>query len=607
MISPEGRHLLSCDKQGTLRLWDLTEQRLVMTTSEPGFKASAFAFSRDGARLALTLQDGDGGSSVNVWAIATQQMVAEFRHDRAIQAIIFTQDDTALLTVDREMAVHAWAFDGQSLQPQWPDRTEPLAQCRRAVFSPDGKTIAMIDLGGHIRLFDVLTGSEKMQMDAFEGDIASLAFSPDGGRLAVSPLYMGLSTDIKVFSTETGEETLVLAGHGSWIPAVTFTQDGQRIISAGADQTIRIWRASDGQELTRLHGHLSEIYCVTVSPDGNHIVSGCKDGTLFGWDLAEMKHQLPFETLPVPVISLDFLPGRAGILSVNADGTVTLWDQDTLQEEASLDALGDNIHRLLVSPDGRTVMASTWQGQLKVLDLTTRRMTRELVCDPNHRAPVDLVGLRDEGQSLVVVTSDSELRLFDTLSWQSESVSVPPRARQYAPSPILSPDERFVLYVGYNETIHLVDLQTGDTETIPTHQTWSVLDMAFSPTSDLFATSSGEGIVSLWDGGRRKVVDVLQGHLLGVHAVAFSPDGQRLASGSKGAEAIKLWDITTRHEVATLPGEGFLSSQLKFSPDGRLLGAVNFKGKAHIWRAPSLRDIEEAERDRVNESGFRRH
>ena len=606
VISPTGRHLLVCDKQGTLRMWDLTEQRLVMTLSESRFNARAFVFSSNGDHLALTLHDGNGGSRVDVRDIATQQVVSTFTHDRTIRAMIFAQDDTAMLLVDRDMALFVWDFQGQSLMPQWPESSDPLPSSRRAIFSRDGKMIAMTDLGGRIRLFDVPTGQEKMQLDAFEGDIAALAFSPDGTRLAVSPLYMGLSTDIKVFSTETGEEELVLAGHGSWIPALTFTSDGERIISAGADQTIRVWRGSDGQELTRLHGHLSEIYCVAVSPDGDRVVSGCKDGSVFGWDLDQVNHQSRFETLPVPVISLDFLPGHEGILSVNADGTVTLWDPDTLLEKEFLTVLGDDIHRLLISPDGQSVMASTWQGQLKVLDLATRQITTDMPWDPNRRAPVDLVGFKDNGHILVVATSDSEIRLFDTTSWQSRSVSVPRHPRQYAPTPILSPDERFVLCVGYGETIHLVDLQSGDTETIPTHQNWSVLDIAFSPDSSLFATSSGEGTVSLWDGTSREVVNVLRGHLLGVHAVAFSPDGRRLASGSKGAEAVKLWDVATRHEVATLPGEGILSSRLNFSPDGTLLSAVNSKGKAHIWRAPSLADIEEEEASHRNHSHFGR-
>ncbi len=606
MICPDGRYLLSTDKQGILKLWDFTEQRVVLALSEPGFDASAFTFSRDGARLALTIHDGQGGSRVNVWAIASHQIVTEFTHPRRIQAMTFAQDDSALLILDRDMGLHAWDFEVSLLQAQWPERPESSLQSRRAVFSLDGKSIAMIDQTRRIRVFDVLTGAEKMQMDAFEGDIASLAFSPDGTLLAVSPLWTAISTDIKVFSTESGAEQAVLAGHGSWVSSLTFTPDGERLISSSADQTIRIWHVDDARELTRLHGHLSSVFSVAVSPDGKRLVSGCKDGTVFGWDLEHIKHKTQFETLPVSIRSIDFLPASHEILSVNRDGTVTLWDSETLQEKESLTVLGHEIRRLLISPDSKRLIASTQRGELKVLDLASRQVVKDMAWDPNHSARSDLIGFTDQGRTLVMMTAHSEIRLFDTASWQAKSVRVLPNARPNAPVPILSHDEHFLLYVGHNETLNLMDLRNGTTETMMTHQTWSVLDMAFSPNSSLFATSSGEGTVSLYDGESREAIDVLRGHLMGVIAVAFSADGQRLASGSKSEEAIKLWDITTRHEVATLPGEGLLSSHLKFSPDGRLLGAVNSKGKAHIWRAPSLREIDEAEEGNINENGFGR-
>ena len=71
--------------------------------------------------------------------------------------------------------------------------------------------------------------------------------------------------------------------------------------------------------------------------------------------------------------------------------------------------------------------------------------------------------------------------------------------------------------------------------------------------------------------------------------------GARLASASAKNEAVKLWDAATQHEVATLAGEGALFRHVKFSPDGTLLVAINSQGKAHIWRAPALREIDALE------------
>jgi WD40 repeat protein/serine/threonine protein kinase len=598
-ICAQGRHLISIDREGTLNLWDLSERSLVMTLSEPGLNTRSLVFSRDGTRFALAIRQENQQSLVKVWAVATQQVVSEFAYDHRIRSLSFTPSDTALRILDRNLAVHTWDLAEQKLQMLYPGVPQDAQEYRKASFSPDGQYLALSRRSGGIRLFDVRARTEIAQMDVFEGDIASLVFSPDGQYLAVSPLYTGISTDIKLFSTDTGQEHVTLAGHVSWVPALVFTPDSKRIVSAGADQTIRIWDVASGQELTRLHGHRSEIFCVAVSPDGKRIVSGCKDGTLFGWDIEQIGHQTPFETLPLEIRSLDFLSQSQGILTVNTNGTVTVWDSATLQETESLDALGGEVNQLLISADETRIVASTRNGDLKILDWATRQVIKEGVWNPEHRGPVELVGLVDQGRIVVMMGADDKACLFDTVEWQPKAVWDVPRARsRWVSSPVLSPDEHFLLSVGADATINFTDLRNGETEAIATGQDWGVLDMAFLPNNRMLATSSGEGTVSLWDMASRDVIAVLRGHLLGVHAVAISPDGQRLVSGSKGNEAVKLWDINTRHEVATLAGEGLLSRHLKFAPDGRLLGAINTKDKAHIWRAPSLQEIARAEENK---------
>jgi WD40 repeat protein len=161
---------------------------------------------------------------------------------------------------------------------------------------------------------------------------------------------------------------------------------------------------------------------------------------------------------------------------------------------------------------------------------------------------------------------------------------------------ILSPDEHFLFSTGRDGAIEIRSLFSGQTEATLAAGNWGVAGMAFSPDGSLFATASAEGTVTLWNPSERKAMDVLRGHLLGVHAAAFSPDGQRIASGSHGSEAVKLWDVVTRQEVATLGGQGSMFSFVKFAPGGRMLVAINRQKVAHIWRAPSLAEIEAAER-----------
>ena len=594
-ISPNGRLLASSDRRGTLRLWDMARRTEVAAMEERGFGARAFAFSRDGSRLAAVVSEGRRRSVVKVLTVADRHVVAEFPCEGGVRTLAFRPDDAALLILGQDMAVRVWDFAEQELELVLTTTPPQGWQWREAVFSPDARRIAIAE-GGRVHLLDLAAGVETAGIDVFEQEIASLAFSPDGEILAAGPLFTETSTAIRLFSVDSGKEIGRLTGHVSWISGLTFTSDGTRLVSCSADQTIRIWDLAQEGQLASFQGHLSEIYCVAVASDGKTIISGCKDGTLFGWHPQEVKPRERFETLPVPIEAFDFLPDGQGMLSVNAAGTVSLWDLGTLEETETVAALGSDVHRLLISPDGTRVFAGTRSGELEVLDWATRLVVTNLSLVSGRHSRVTPVGLIDQGRTLVVSGGDSIIRLLDTESWQTRAEWEAGEGRHWSKSePILSPDERFVLIAGFGGPISYLDLSDGELEAGSVVLEWGVSDMAFSPDGRRLATASGEGTVSLLDASTRKVVDTIRGHLLGVGAVAFSPDGQRLASASHGDEAVKLWDVATGHEVATLAGEGLISNHLKFTPDGGMLVAVSAKGNAHIWRAPSFDEIAVAE------------
>jgi WD40 repeat protein len=80
-----------------------------------------------------------------------------------------------------------------------------------------------------------------------------------------------------------------LEGHDDWVRSVSFSPDGQRILSGSDDQSIRVWDAQTGEMLAMpLVGH-GFIVAVSFSPDGKRIVSGSSDGTVRIWD-AEATH-----------------------------------------------------------------------------------------------------------------------------------------------------------------------------------------------------------------------------------------------------------------------------------------------------------------------------
>src|SRR6185369_7280875 len=87
----------------------------------------------------------------------------------------------------------------------------------------------------------------------------------------------------------------------------------------------------------------------------------------------------------------------------------------------------------------------------------------------------------------------------------------------------------------------------------------------------------------LWDIASRSVIGALNGHESFVTALAFSPDGQTLASGSQDRTA-RLWHLASRQEGFTLTNHSGGFTALAFSPDGRTLALGGAGGAGRIIR-----------------------
>jgi WD40 repeat protein len=162
----------------------------------------------------------------------------------------------------------------------------------------------------------------------------------------------------------------------------------------------------------------------------------------------------------------------------------------------------------------------------------------------------------------------------------------------------LSPDGRSYAFNHQNGTISLCDSVTAQIQAVfASKQHYTIRAVTFSPDGKLMVSVNVAGYVQIWDVASRREIQTFRGQMAGVEYIAFSPDGQRLATGGMVAnEAVRLWDWETRKEVLTLGGEGANFWYVTFSPDGHKLVAVNRQGLVHLWRAPSWAEIEAAEK-----------
>ena len=145
-----------------------------------------------------------------------------------------------------------------------------------------------------------------------------------------------------------------------------------------------------------------------------------------------------------------------------------------------------------------------------------------------------------------------------------------------------SPDDR-LLAVGHEDgTVTFSETQTGSPIVSFQAQTDLIYDLAWSPDSTRIATSSASDFfVNVWDvASQQKVLGPLR-HSHAITAIAWEPNGQRIASGGMD-QAVKIWDATAGREIVTLRGHDDAITSIAWGSDGRLATAGH-QGTLNIW------------------------
>lgn len=565
---PDGSQLVTGGNAGTIHLWDLTtgDELPVPQGLDSNNRIYAIKFSPSGQVIAV----GSGDGTVKFWDVQKNTLLDPFR------------------PTGPAVYVHALAFD------------------------PSSKYLAIGMGNGHVILYDLLKQSVVTTLAEPSGDIWSIAWSPDGSRLA----YGGKDGRITVWNMASqSEENKLTNALRSTVQGLAWSTDGQSLYAGGQDKVLIHWNLADNSVSRSRKEDSVAIFSLAMHPGGSVLVSGNGDvdhpvvlwdaRTLarvgepdanHGWVRAVAFDQKgkfmasggdDFRTYVWKIISLDplgklalSLPGATtASAGISANGKLVLLRRVDTGAQQTLQLLDGSTQQSLGSPypvKYEQLALFNHKGRLELALASAGSVT--FVNPANGKALDDEpIMLTADGVRALAVDQDGK-----TLGVVQCKVAGDAPASPGAPPPCHTSSLKF-WNLETHQQITLLDLQPEvdlDVTGLGIDRGGLVVlglsdgDITFASLNEALALGSNLRPTSASSSGAA------------VTTLSFSPDGNTFFTATTDGD-LQMWDTTTRKfigDMGTETGDGIIAAAYSNDASGFLhLYAATQQGKVRDW------------------------
>jgi guanine nucleotide-binding protein subunit beta-2-like 1 protein len=283
------------------------------------------------------------------------------------------------------------------------------------------------------------------------------------------------------------------------------------------------------------------------------------------------------------------------IISASRDKSLIVWalpreDEKYGFAKRRLKGHSHYVQDVAISSDGQFALSGSWDGTLRLWDLTSGNTTRRFV---DHTKDVLTVAFSADNRQIVSGSRDRSIKLWNTLGQCKYTISSPEEGhKEWVSCVRFSPNTQIPLIVsaGWDKVVKVWNLQTCKLRTNLIGHTGYVNTVTVSPDGSLCASGGKDGVAMLWDLNEGRHLSSLDAGDI-IHALVFSPVRYWLCAAT--ASAIKIWDLESKVIVDELKLNIQQSKKaipiqcisLAWSqPDGQTLYAGYTDNSIRVWQ-----------------------
>lgn len=459
------------------------------------------------------------------------------------------------------------------------------------------------------------------------GPVDSVAVSPDGKRVAAG----SWDHNARVWDIESGKLLLEIPHPGLYVHGVAWSPDGKILATGGSakGKYLNLWNAETGELVRTFPGHTDAVVNVTFSDNGQWLLSTSYDETARLWDLREAAAPLEAAVLKEhtwwvwdAAFSPNFNPGAKGgtngIVTASQDGKVVVCKVTAVEEVGSkkvkveptgvftghdgpvycvaFDATGRNVAS--GGYDRRVLLWNPMEVSLATLGRESRTAgpkVRELV---GHTAPVQTLSFSNDGALLLSGSRDNAVKVWSVE--QGKAIKTLRGHNSAVRAVAWTPDGRTVVSGSQDERVLLWGIDSYEEfrvlegRTLAGH-TDAILGASFSPNGKEILTASRDRTARSWDTATGKLRHTFrEGHDYLASNAVFFRDGRTLVTAAAD-DTVRFWDVATGTQFLRLTSTGW-SAAVDLSPDGQWLVTGSDDESVKLWDLRGLRRDDEADR-----------